>query len=106
MFQYPFLLSLEVFIFLIIGTKLRRLKIIKIPNKIEINMNGIYRGGKATRSNNITELINIPIPKLKRSEGIITNKFSVNNIRLSDLFLVPIALIIRKSFAFSIIPPF
>ncbi|GAH15501.1 unnamed protein product, partial [marine sediment metagenome] len=39
------------------------------PIKIEIMINGIYKGGKVTRSNNITELINMPTPMLNKSEG-------------------------------------
>lgn len=68
-------------------------------------MNGKYNGGKETRSNRKIELIIIPIPKHNKRAGMMIKRDSKNNIFFKDLFFEPIARIMRKSLAFSIIPP-
>ena len=89
-----------------IGKRLKKLKIIKITNKPIKTVNGIYKGGKYTRLNKNKELIIIPIPKLKSKDGNNTKIASKKRIFFKDLVFEPIARIIRKSFAFSIIPAF
>ena len=74
----------------------------KNKNKI----NGTYNEGKCTFLNKNKEFIIIPILKLRSKEGINTNIDSVKRIFFNDLVFEPIARIIRKSFAFSIISDF
>ena len=69
-------------------------------------MNGIYKGGKKTRLNRNKEFIIIPIPKLISKDGKRIKSDSKKSIFFKDLVFEPTARIIRKSFAFSIIPAF
>ena len=93
-------------IFFIIGIRLNILNKINAINIIARIVNGMYKGGNSTLSNKKLEFIIIPIPRLKKIAGIKINKDSINSIFLRDLFFEPIALIIRKSLAFSNILPF
>ena len=78
----------------------------KIANKIPNNVIGMITGGNETRANRTDELRIIPIPRLTKREGMIMNSDSKNNILFNALFFEPIALMIKKSLAFSITPPF
>lgn len=78
----------------------------KIANKTPNSVIGMNTGGKETRANRTDELRIIPIPRLIKREGMIMNSDSKNKILFKDLFFEPIALMIKKSLAFSITPLF
>lgn len=89
-----------------IGNKLRKLKEVKVTNRIAKTVNGMYNGGKYARPKITLEFRIIPILKLIKSEGMIIKVDSKKRILFIALFLEPKALIIKKSLAFSIIPLF